>query len=176
MKKYLQDLIVTRSEEYQKATADGKTLTDDEKALIFRDANRRLIFRYWPRAPNGDIILPDASIRGKVAANGIQLWGSTLFDFYRTQRFPDLPNLSTISTGSKLMKWMKAHGETETCAEEILWAEREEEPHVIKPYDIVSLLREQEALIRSGRLGKMLSVAEAKRWGFDPKVILFCVR
>ncbi|KAG2341521.1 hypothetical protein BDR05DRAFT_887971, partial [Suillus weaverae] len=65
----------------------------------------RVLFRVWPRDPKGKTITA-SSLRGKEAANGIDLWGATLYDFYYVLRAPDVKNYLTISTGSRLAKWM----------------------------------------------------------------------
>lgn len=175
LKKYLQDITAACSaqEKYPYTTDPNKA----KSVALFRDTRRRIIFRHWPRASNGDAIVkvPDNYVRDKVAANGFRLWGATLFDFYLTPRYHDQPDPSIITSGNDLMKWMKAHEETETCAKEIAWAEREEDPRILEPYDIARLLREEEGRIRSGEIGKMLTAQEAKRWGLDLNVSAFSI-
>jgi len=116
--------------------------------------HKRVIFRGWPRSPTGKFILSTNSLPGKEAPNGLQLWGATMFDFYRVRRIPDVPGLSTITTGSKLMRWMKANGELDAAKDEIEWAENEEEPKVIEPYPLRKLIERQEEAIRIGQTRK----------------------
>jgi hypothetical protein len=121
-------------------------------ALSSDPYHKREIFRSWPRSPTGQNILPQNTIQGKETSNGIQLWGATMFDFYRVRRFPDLAGVSTISTGSKLMRWMKANGELDAAKDEIEWAEREDDPKVIEPYPVRLLVEKQEEDIKDGKV------------------------
>src|SRR6266545_4679675 len=68
----------------------------------------RFVFCKWPRhhavidlenpgpSPH-PIIKPENSLPGKMAPNGVQLWGSTLFDFFNVQQV----HQRSLSTGSK---------------------------------------------------------------------------
>ncbi|KAG5647168.1 hypothetical protein DXG03_001123 [Asterophora parasitica] len=125
-----------------------------ESILGSHTERRRAILRHWPRDPNGGVIKPENSLPGKTAPNGIQLWGATLFDFYRVHRIPSVEGLSTISTGSKLMMWMKANGELNHAKDEIEWAEMEDEPAVIQPWSPREAIEEMEENIRLGKAGK----------------------
>ncbi|KAH7915867.1 hypothetical protein BJ138DRAFT_996940, partial [Hygrophoropsis aurantiaca] len=78
------------------------------------------------------------------AGGGIQLWGATLYDFYHVRRLPDVPNLRTTSTGSKLAASMRAMGELKAADEEIEWADMEEDPKEIPPADIGEMIRKYE--------------------------------
>ncbi|KAG6811279.1 hypothetical protein H0H92_008227 [Tricholoma furcatifolium] len=135
------------AEAFQRLTGQVKTGHD------------RQIFRTWPRKPDGEYITPDNSALGKSTPNGIQFWGATLFDFYRVQRMPGLFSLQTISTGSKLMKWMKAHGESDYAKDEIEWAEMEEDPRVILPWSPRAKIEEVENYVREGKIGNLLKNA-----------------
>ncbi|EIW86206.1 hypothetical protein CONPUDRAFT_46529, partial [Coniophora puteana RWD-64-598 SS2] len=109
------------------------------------DTRNRVIFRYWPRDPNGQVIKP-SPLRGKEAPNGMNLWGATLYDFYRTRRIPDSPYLSTISTGSRLAKTMREFGELEHAKDEIAWADEEADPKELPPCDIGRLVMDHDFL------------------------------
>ncbi|KAG0696082.1 hypothetical protein DFH29DRAFT_813439, partial [Suillus ampliporus] len=74
------------------------------------------------------------------AANGLDLWGATLYDFYHVRRLPDVPNYITTSTGSRLAKWMRQEGEL-IAEDEIYWADKEEDPKEIPVVDIGELIR-----------------------------------
>ncbi|RDB22951.1 hypothetical protein Hypma_009907 [Hypsizygus marmoreus] len=135
--------------------------SDDALAFLSgRSTRKRMIFRSWPRSPTGKPITPENTIKGKQTPNGIQLWGATIFDFYRVRRLPDVPNLSTITTGSKLMRWMKANNELEYARDEIEWAEHEEDPKVIEPHGPHAFVEAQEAKIRAGETGKSMPLME----------------
>ncbi|EDR00143.1 uncharacterized protein LACBIDRAFT_314667 [Laccaria bicolor S238N-H82] len=84
-----------------------------------------------------------------MAANEIQHWGATLFDFYYVRRMPDFGGLQTTSTGSKLATWMKANGE-DYAKDELELAEEEEDPQEIFPCDIVKLVETTENRERTG--------------------------
>ncbi|KAG5637639.1 hypothetical protein H0H81_003864 [Sphagnurus paluster] len=127
-------------------------------ATLSETDRRRVIFRQWPRAPNGKNITPDNTLPGKVTPNGIQLWGATIFDFYRVRRMPDVPGLSTITTGSKLMKWMKANDELQYAKDEIEWAESEDEPKVIEPWSPQEAIEVMEERIRRRIVGSSMPV------------------
>ncbi|GLB34456.1 hypothetical protein LshimejAT787_0200210 [Lyophyllum shimeji] len=143
-------------------TAKEASTNEAIELLLGKDTRKRLVFRHWPRAPNGEAITPENSIPGKMAPNGVQLWGATLFDFYRVRRHPDNPGLSTITTGSKLMKWMKEHGELEHAEDEIEWAEMEEEPRVIEPWSPQEEIEKIEEMIRQGKAGRSMPLPASK--------------
>jgi len=120
------------------------------------DVRHRFVFSRWPRPeavpnwkemdpPPYNIIKPENSLPGKMAPNGVQLWGSTLMDFYAVERIPGLANLRTISTGSKLLTWCKANGEAvaKQCIE---WAEDEKDPELVPVYNVANLIRSLEDL------------------------------
>ena len=144
---------------YQPDTLSVKDLETDGKTLaIWNDKKtiRRHIYRSWPRDPAGEKILPENSCLGKMTSNEIQFWGATLWDFYWVQRMPNVPNLITISTGSKLSKWMMEHKETEHATSEIEWAQIEADPREINPYPIADAIEAQEMRIRLGLCGKSI--------------------
>ncbi|KAF5378317.1 hypothetical protein D9615_008774 [Tricholomella constricta] len=135
------------------------TLTAEELIDIIlggKTEQRRVVFRHWPRAPTGKSIIPENSFHGKQTPNGIQLWGATLFDFYRVRRIPNLANLSTLSTGSKLLRWMKATGELDYAKDEIEWAETEDEPMVIQPWSPREAIEKMEQQIKQGKVGRAM--------------------
>src|SRR5271156_3658813 len=93
----------------------------------------RFVFRFWPRDPNGQVAQLK---RGKVAPNGLDLWGATLYDFYRVKSIPSGSDDLTVSTGSMIAASMRELGEIEWARNEIAWADEEQEPHEVFPYDI----------------------------------------
>ncbi|KAK7030824.1 hypothetical protein VNI00_013932 [Paramarasmius palmivorus] len=93
-------------------------------------SRRRTIFRFWPRDPNGAVIR--CTPKGNVAPNSGSLWGATLYDFYHTNRIPDVTCSVTKTTGNKLMQWCKENSELEWAKDEIAWAEREALPKKIQ--------------------------------------------
>lgn len=117
-----------------------------EKILASRSTRTRPVFCQWPRDPKGKLI---ETPPGKCTPNGLP-WGATLFDFYMVNRAPDIPGFMTITTGSKLAAWTKANNETEIAADEIEWAEREEEPKEIPPCDVVESIRTNEDRVHNG--------------------------
>ena len=84
-----------------------------------------------------------------MAPNGLDLWGATLYDFYRVKRDPSL-NFLTVSTGSVIAASMRALGEIEWARNEIAWADEEQEPHEVFPYDIGKLIHDMERKVREG--------------------------
>ena len=91
-----------------------------------------------------------------MAANGIQHWGATLFDFYHVQRMRDFGGLQMTSTGSKLAAWMKANGE-DYAKGELEPADEEEDPKEIFPCDIAKLVEDAELRDRMG-ISRMVRV------------------
>lgn len=117
-----------------------------EDILNKKETRRRFIFQEWPRDPKSNQSLtPENSKMGKMASNGIQIWGATLRDFYTVHRLPSLINLRTHSSGSKLAAWMKSQGEM--YAEDLIaTAAQEPDPHLIFPCDITPLIKANENL------------------------------
>lgn len=128
---------------------DKEKEADRIRRLQAPTTRRRFIFSRWPRDSKGKAITPDNSKLGKMAANEIQHWGATLFDFYYVRRMPDFGGLQTTSTGSKLATWMKANGE-DYAKDELELAEEEEDPQEIFPCDIVKLVETTENRERTG--------------------------
>ncbi|KIK40554.1 hypothetical protein CY34DRAFT_87100 [Suillus luteus UH-Slu-Lm8-n1] len=120
----------------------------------------RILFRVWPRDPKGDIIKP-SPLRGKEAGNGIDLWGATLYDFYHVLRAPDVKNYLTISTSSRLARWMRQHGEL-IADDELYWADKEEDPKEVPVVDIGELIRCYDMRVASGILNHSEQEEEAE--------------
>jgi hypothetical protein len=143
---FLEDMILRHAIQTRNAPISSPDATDQEKAadrlriLNAKTTRWRNIFLKWPRDPKGKYITPENSGSGKMAPNKAQLWGATLFDFYSTRRFPDILNLMTLSSGSKLAAWMKANGE-DYAKDQLEFAENEEHPHIILPYEITELIQ-----------------------------------
>ncbi|KAK2459360.1 hypothetical protein APHAL10511_008624 [Amanita phalloides] len=147
-----------------------KDLQRDLNALaVWNDKKtiRRRIYRTWPRSPKGEDIHPENSCFGKRTSNKIQLWGSTIWDFFWVNRMPSVERLITISTGSKLSKWMIQHNETEHALFELEWAKEESDPRQIFPYPIVGVIEDQEMRIRLGICGKSMLNAAKEQDGDD---------
>ncbi|KAG2367557.1 hypothetical protein BDR07DRAFT_1457812 [Suillus spraguei] len=120
---------------------------DNDKHCVGYGKNR-IVFRVWPRDPKGDTIAA-SSLRGKEASNGIDLWGATLYDFYEVLRAPDVQNYLTISTGSRLAKWMRQHGEL-IAGDELHWADKEEHPKEMPVVDIGEMIRSYDTRVAFG--------------------------
>ena len=91
----------TPSEVSEDATNKEKE-ADRIRHLQAPTTRRRFIFSIWPRDPKRKPLLPENSKLGKMAANEIQHWGATLFDFHHVRRRADFGGLQSTSTGSKL--------------------------------------------------------------------------
>ncbi|KIY67695.1 hypothetical protein CYLTODRAFT_282325 [Cylindrobasidium torrendii FP15055 ss-10] len=115
--------------------------SESEAAGSLAENKRRVIMRSWPRAPNGTFLTNKNGHVGKVAGNDIPLWGATVLDFYYTQRMPDMANIQTITTGSKLMGFCKENNELDAAKEQLEWAELEPDPVEVLPYDMSALLK-----------------------------------
>ncbi|CAA7265739.1 unnamed protein product [Cyclocybe aegerita] len=123
-----------------------------QKVLNDKETRHRLIFQQWPRAPKGEILRKENSELGKMTPNGHELWGASLLDFYFVRRIPDLMGLETLTTGSKMLAWVRKHGEVEFAKEFVRNTEREPDPEKIEPYDIAKAIMETEQELR-WRLG-----------------------
>lgn len=117
-----------------------------------------------------EIISPKSSLPGKMAPNGVQLWGSTLLDFFKVQRIPGLPSLSTTSSGSKLLAWCKANGEygdkapAKDC---IAWAEKEKDPEIVPVYKVAKMIKDIESLAYSSDNSAQIEASENEENGGD---------
>jgi hypothetical protein len=146
---FLEDMILRHAT--RNKAISSPDATDEEKAadrlriLNARTTRWRAIFLAWPRDPKGKYITPENSALGKMAPNKAQLWGATLFNFYSTRRFPDLMNLMTFSSGSKLAAWMKENGE-DYAKDQLEFAENEKDPHIVLPYEITGLIQNYDSM------------------------------
>ncbi|KAG6877381.1 hypothetical protein C0993_007901 [Termitomyces sp. T159_Od127] len=138
-------------------TKEEASTSEALEILTGKESHKRMVYRCWPRDPKGKNITPANTLPGKTTPNGIQLWGATIFDFYRVNRMPDVTSLSTITTGSKLMRWMKANGETEYAKDEIAWAEMEEDPKILDLWSPRMQIQEMEENVRQGKAGITMS-------------------
>ncbi|KAL5483372.1 hypothetical protein ACEPAI_8603 [Sanghuangporus weigelae] len=119
----------------------------------------RFIFAGWPRDPDGPMMA--VTPQGKVTGNGSPLWGATLYDFYRVHRHPKYLGLETISTGSKLVAWMKDIGELEAAPGQLKQAEMEDEPYELQVFDIGQYIEVLEEQVWKGRVGKTMQINRA---------------
>ena len=105
-------------------------------------------------------LLPENNKLGKLAANGIQHWGATLFDFYHVRRRAHFGGLQSTSIGSKLVAWMEANGE-DYAKEELERADEGEDPKEIFPSDIAKLVEDAEMRHRIG-ISRMVRESDRK--------------
>lgn len=88
--------------------------------------------------------------------------GATLYDFYFFRRLYEIPNLRTLSTGSKLAAHMKAIGELDWADHELHWASQEADPVEVPPCDIGELIKSTELLVRKGVWGQPVKRPEGQ--------------
>ena len=164
----------TPSEVSEDATGESKK-ADRIRRLQAPTTRRRFIFSIWPRDPKGKPLLPENSKLGKMAANEIQRWGATLFDFYHVRRRADFGGSQSTLTGSKLAAWMKANGE-DYAKEELELADEEEDLKEIFPCDIAKLVEDAEMRERMG-ISRILTESDRngqrKEGGFSRPVGIF---
>ncbi len=125
---------------------------DDGKVDIEESQRTRFIFQLWPRDPNGEILRETPE--GKTTSNGLELWGATLYDFFFVHRIPGVIHMRTISSGSKLAKWMRLKGETYSMDYIDQVESDEHEPKIMHPYhigDFIELIEQQVHLKKTGR-------------------------
>ncbi|KAI0064498.1 hypothetical protein BV25DRAFT_1852313 [Artomyces pyxidatus] len=142
------DLSSRRRNEYiwdevlKRATGRRSARPGTSTASPALQGHKRVVLRQWPRSPSGPFIKDTPP--GKQAGNGLPLWGASMMDFYRVQRFPLMSGASTISTGSKLAAWAYDVGELDAARPEITWADNEEDPVELQPFDIGKLIEALE--------------------------------
>lgn len=137
--------MALRNAGYDKEILNGGELDKKARKLLqAKTTRKRTLFRFWPRDPNGKPITKDNSCFGKHTNSGVQIWGATLSDLYRTYRIPSIKELVTVSSGSKLAEWMKKNGELDWAPDEIALAELEDEPVQVPPCDIADLVQPTE--------------------------------
>ena len=117
---FYEELIISRAPpEVRDENKPRASASPDEIAAyrgrVFnhKKTRHRFVFQVWPRDPKGDCIRPGEGKPGKMTPNNQQIWGATLLDFYTVNRLPSAPGYVTYSSGSRLARWMKEHGETE---------------------------------------------------------------
>ncbi|KIM83279.1 hypothetical protein PILCRDRAFT_439061 [Piloderma croceum F 1598] len=88
--------------------------------------------------------------------------GATLYDFFHIQRAPDVPQLQTLLTGSKLAAYMRQIGELKWAEDEIHWADQEEDPVEVAPCDIGEIIKDLELLTNMGLNRKSMKRAEVQ--------------
>ncbi|KIY48865.1 hypothetical protein FISHEDRAFT_73201 [Fistulina hepatica ATCC 64428] len=132
-----------------------KCLADNLKPEC--DDKTRWVFNEWPKHPKGSWPnkqpAPDG---GKTAGNGYLLWGATLYDFYR--HLPT-PHYNLFSTGSRLAAWARhtSKGDLVWAEDSIAWADREPDPVVVPPPNVLKAVMRCEAGIRAGSIGRSMS-------------------
>ncbi|KZP19806.1 hypothetical protein FIBSPDRAFT_687086, partial [Athelia psychrophila] len=62
--------------------------------------------------------------------------GATMYDFYSFQRVPSVPSFVMLTSGSRAAAAMREIGELDWAADEIKWADEEDDPAVVEPSDI----------------------------------------
>ncbi|KAF9064597.1 hypothetical protein BDP27DRAFT_1405261 [Rhodocollybia butyracea] len=131
---------------YEKFT--GKPLTRRKQG------STRIIARWWPRDPKGKMIRDVQA--GKETPNSTHLWGQTLLDFFRFQRWPDQPHVMTTSTSSRLSRWMMENGESEHSKDDMEWAAREEEPKLKPGADMMEIIYARDLMVMMGLSGESM--------------------
>ncbi|KAF8557555.1 hypothetical protein OG21DRAFT_1494729 [Imleria badia] len=102
---------------------------------------KRAVFRIWPRDPKGKSLKPLTNkVRGTLSPDGY-VWGATLYDLYCVNRAPEVPDATSIMTGSALCEAMEELGELDTAASEIEWSKSEGKPRVVGVADTEVLIR-----------------------------------
>jgi hypothetical protein len=129
------------------------------------------VFSKWPRDPDGEVIEPGQTEgTGKHAPNGIEAWGNSLFDFFTVQRFPDVRSVALYTTGSKLLAWMKKHGET-YAEDQLVLAEDEPEPREVHPWPIAEALKDTDCLLKRVKAFKAQGKTSAHRIEFGQREV-----
>jgi hypothetical protein len=120
--------------------------------IVLEGPPKRTVFRRWPQSPSCKLVPNEPNYCGKATPNGLP-WGATIFDFYYARQCPPISMAWNVYTGSQLLEWSKANGEDDWAKDEIEWARREEEPHVLEPCAPGTFLENQEENIRARREG-----------------------
>ena len=148
-KVYLEHIILKLAKTKEKINSpdatDKEKATRRQRILNAKSTRWRIIFSNWPRDSKRQDLTPLAggdSAVGKMAPNNIQIWGATLFDFYYVKPLPESMDFPFWS-GSKLAAWMKANGE-DYAKKQLKFAENEEDPYLIHPYEITGLIQDTD--------------------------------
>lgn len=91
--------------------------------------------------------------------NGVEIWGPTLFDLFTVRRIPNVHQLVTYTSGTKLAGCMKYL--EENYAKDLITRQKWVFPENIDPYDIGILIKEDEMLVNNS--GVLLE----KSWNKD---------
>ncbi|KAG6335968.1 hypothetical protein ID866_3121 [Astraeus odoratus] len=126
---------------------------------------RRVVFRAWPRDPNGKPIIPDARVRGKEAPNGILNWGATLYDFFQVRPIPNVRNAISTASGSRIAAAMRALGELDYAADELAWADEEPDPCQLSVADTEELVECYEFRMGLAKVARFSAVDEVRAIG-----------
>ncbi|KAI0046801.1 hypothetical protein FA95DRAFT_1559755 [Auriscalpium vulgare] len=124
-------------------------LAKEDKANPTIDGRRRLVLCQWPRKEDRKA-MPRGVAPGKVAGNGLPLWGATLLDFYMVNPSPNIPGYMAIATGSQLAAFCRQVGELEAAEDELRRADREPKPMVLEPHDVGRLVEVVESEVHIG--------------------------
>ena len=93
-------------------------------------------------ASKGKHIFPENSGTGKMAPNKAELWGATIFNFYVTRRFPDF----TGEGGLGDFVWNCLDEDEDYAKDQLTFAENEEDPFMIRPYNITGLIQDDDVM------------------------------
>ncbi|KAF8133263.1 hypothetical protein EV363DRAFT_1430595 [Boletus edulis] len=128
-------------------------------------SKKRAMFRFWPRGPNAQILMPNDKLKGTLSPDGYP-WGETLYDIYGVNRAPDLPDASVMSytTGSMLRQLMEAMGELDVAAPEIEWAKTEGQPRIEGVADTEELINCTDTRLRLCQLSSLSSQDSLEGW------------
>ncbi|KAF8133336.1 hypothetical protein EV363DRAFT_1325980 [Boletus edulis] len=128
-------------------------------------SKKRAMFRFWPRGPNAQILMPNDKLKGTLSPDGYP-WGETLYDIYGVNRAPDLPDASVMSytTGSMLRQLMEAMGELDVAAPEIEWAKSEGQPRIEGVADTEELINCTDTRLRLCQLSSLSSQDPLEGW------------
>jgi hypothetical protein len=154
---------------------DEQRAAERQRRLNALTTRHRIIFSTWPRDPQTKHVIKSGSentIIGKTAIEGHQLWGASLFDFYKVYRHPSMTWLQTLSTSSKLLEFVKSVGEDYPMARPMVErAEREEDPKLIEPFDMAQLIQNEEYEIRAYmRIMRQKKPEDKRKEAEDPRI------
>ena len=78
-----------------------------------------------------------------------ELWGATMYDLFRVLKLADIRSYSSITTGSRMLTWVKSKDERDKTREwkwaqlQINIAQTERDPEELKPVNIAELIKLQ---------------------------------
>ncbi|KAL0062106.1 hypothetical protein AAF712_011033 [Marasmius tenuissimus] len=136
VQKYTEDPILERILDRR---GSGSPSTSQKRVSTY-NKSRRTVFNEWHRDPDGAELDTDKyESDSKCAPNSGPVWGSSLWDFYKTDLNPSKRSGKAKTSASILSAFCNEAEELGHAPRELEWADTEPEPQRREAADIVSI-------------------------------------